>query len=121
MAKMSAKKIEKLAKEIREYLLKHELWVDVRIYFNGKAFSTDDGHGNYGYNDPNKLFVIEDVDPRRYFDYCGDILSMSFEGPLYDVMNYTFGELEEGLVAIFEKYGCYYELGNAWNLTLYKN
>lgn len=44
---------------------------------------------------------------------------MSFEGPLYDVLNYEFGSLAAGLDAIFEKYGVYYELGNAWNLTLH--
>lgn len=117
---MDAKTIECLAKEIREYLLQNELWQDVRIYFNRKAFATDDGQGHYAYNNPNKLFVIEDVDPRDYFDYCGDIMSMSFEGPLYDVLNYYFGSLESGLAAIFDKYGCYYELGNAWNLTLHQ-
>ena len=67
-----------------------------------------------------KFFVIEDVDPRDYFDYCGDIMSMDFEGPLYDVLNYYLGSLESGLVAIFDKYDCYYEFGNAWNLTLYQ-
>lgn len=118
---MNAETIEKLAKEIREYLLQNELWQDVRIYFNGKAFATDDGRGNYAYNNPNKLFVIEDVEPQDYFDYCGDILSMSFEGPLYEVLNYSFGgSLENEFAAIFKKYGCYYELGNAWNLTLYQ-
>lgn len=117
---MNAKTIEKLAKEVRTYLLENELWEDVRIYFNGKAFATDDGNGHYAYNDPNTLFEIEDIDPRDYIDYCGDILTMSFEGVLYDVLNYSLGCLESGLSDIFDRYGCYYELGNAWNLTLYQ-
>ena len=43
---------------------------------------------------------------------------MSFEGPLYEVLNgYGSSHLEEEFVKIFDKYGLYYELGNAWNLT----
>ena len=47
-----------------------------------------------------------------------NILSMSFEGPLYYVLNgYEGGHLAEEFMKIFEKYGLYWELGNAWNLT----
>lgn len=125
MAKKPTKaQIEKLAKEIRQYLLDREMWSDVRIYFNGKAFATDDREGNYYYNDPVHLVVLEDEDPRTYTEYAGDILTMTFEGPLYEALNYgDYGgyqwKTEEELTAIFRKYGLYYELGNAWNLTAY--
>ena len=116
-----------MAKEVRKFLLDHEIWQDVTIYFNGKAFSTSDGT-NYYYNDPEHLIVLEDKDPRDYFRYVNPdhILSMSFEGPLYCCMNrvgeygYEFEDMvSDGLRSIFAKYGCYGELGNAWNLTLY--
>ena len=47
---------------------------------------------------------------------------MTFEGPLYEALNYggydeNPWQTEEELTAIFRKYGLYYELGNAWNLT----
>jgi len=120
--KLTKPQIEKLAKEIRKWMLDNELWVDTRIYFNGKAFSTDDGHGQYAYNDPDRLFVLENEDPKRYFDYVGPILSMSFEGDLYDILNYCEApRLEEEFRAIFAKYGLYFELGNAWNLTAVYN
>ena len=121
--KMTKREIEKLAKEIRQFLLDHDLWVDVNIYFNGKAFSTDDRQGHYYYNDPEHLVVLDDENPRDYFEYVGNILSMSFEGPLYDVLNSYWGalgyRLEEEFRSIFEKHGLYYELGNAWNLSAY--
>lgn len=121
--KITPEAIETLAYEIREFLLKHELWQDVRIYFNGKALSTDDGNGRYAYNDPDTIFILEDQDPRRYFEYVGDILSMSFEGPLYDVLNYyspaTYcDKINNEFLGILGKYGLYYELGHAWNLSL---
>lgn len=36
--KLTEDQIEKLAVEIREFLLEHELWQDVDIYFNHKRF-----------------------------------------------------------------------------------
>ena len=123
MAKKPTKaQIENLAKEIRQYLLDREMWSDIRIYFNGKAFATDDREGHYYYNDPDHLVVLEDEDPHTYTEYAGDILTMTFEGPLYEVLNYGgYGknpwQVKEELTAIFRKYGLYYELGNAWNLT----
>lgn len=60
--------IENLAVEIREFLLAEEMWQDVTIYFNGKAFSTyDKVNGKYYYNDREHLVVQEDEDPERYF------------------------------------------------------
>ena len=47
---------------------------------------------------------------------------MSFEGELYDVLNgyaYGWGKRADEFRQIFEKYGVYFELGNAWNLTCY--
>lgn len=123
MAKKPTKAaIENLAKEIRQYLLDRDMWIDTTIYFNGKAFSTGDGQGHHYYNDPLHLVVLEDEDPHDYTEYAGDILTMTFEGPLYEALNYgDYGDnqwqTEEELTAIFRKYGLYYELGNAWNLT----
>ncbi len=125
--KPTQKQIEKMAIEVRSFLLEHEIWQDVTIYFNGKAFATSDGK-KFAYNDPDNLIVLEGKNPRDYFEYVNPdhILSMSFEGPLYDCLNmngeygYDFeSKIEEGLREIFSKYGCYYELGNAWNLSLF--
>ena len=115
---------EKLAKELRQYLIDRGMWQDARIYFGGKAFSTDDNNGNRYYNDPEHLVVLEDEDPRRYTEYAGDILTMTFEGPLYEALNYgDYGGLswktEEDLTAIFRKYGLYYEMGHSWDLSAF--
>mgnify|MGYP007061822472 CR=1 FL=1 len=120
--KMTERQIEKLAYEIRNFLLKHDLWMDVTIYFNGKAISTDDRCGHYAYNDPTKLFVLENQDPKRFFEYAGGIISMSFEGGLYEVMNYcSRPKVLNAFEKLLAKYGLHYELGNAWNLSVYPN
>ena len=109
--RLTAKQREKLAFEIVELLKKNGLWCDVCIYYNGKRLS-DEADGG--------VKVETGMDPHDYFDYAGDILSMSFEGPLYRMINdgpwFCGGELWE----LFGKYGLYYELGNAWNLSAYE-
>ena len=103
---------------------KHEMWVDVNIYFNGKCWSTSNkGCNEFCYNE-NRYFEYE-ADPKDYFEYVNEpnILSMSFEGALYEALNgYAYGwtKLEKEFNKIFEKYGLYFELGHAWNLSCYE-
>jgi len=115
------------AKEIITWLLKHEWWIDTTVYVNGKMYSCCDAQGHYHYDNIwDTVFVEENIDPNDYLEYNGDFLSMSFEGPLYDVLNlnYSFGiktcdKYIEEFNNILNKYNKYYELGNAWNLSLY--
>ena len=60
---------ECLAKQIRQFLLDNNLWQDVNIYFNGKEFSTSDDEDNFYYNDPGHLIVLENKNPRDYFQF----------------------------------------------------
>lgn len=115
------KRNENLANDIYNLLREYEIWRDVAIYYNGKCMSTSyrdaEGKEHFRYND--EPFIYED-DPRRYFEYVAKdhILSMSFEGDLYDIINYgEYPSILKKFDEIFERYGVYYELGNAWNLT----
>lgn len=125
MNRLTEQQIEALAVEIREYLLKYEMWVDVAIYFNGKCFTTHDKDaGKFYYNDREHLIVVENEDPRTYFEYVADdhILSMSFEGVVCEMLYYgEYQSIKRGFDKIFEKYGIYYEFGHHWNFTCYYN
>ena len=123
--------LEKLAGDILKFLRENGLWHDVRIYFDGKCWATDNGcgEGEPLYEPDEKaspVFLLRDKSPTDYFKYvaCPHILSMSFEGPLYECLNGYAGDhgwqIEEAFSQLLRKYGCFYELGNAWNLTLYK-
>lgn len=108
---MKAQQIEVLAKDVLKWLYEKELWIDVRVYYNGKVV----------YEKSKE----EEANPKDYFDYVAEphILSMSFEGALYEVFNGTSErayKLQEEFNEILKGYGLYYELGNAWNLTLYQ-
>lgn len=127
MKELTPEKIEELAVELRQFLIDNELWEDATIYFNQKAFSSYDIISGLSYNnDPSHLIVLEDQDPRNVTEYTGDILTMSFEGVLAGVLNYTYSDsehpnvIEDGLNALFAKYGLYYTLGELWNLTLHR-
>lgn len=72
-----------------------------------------------------KTMFLENVNPKDYFEYVGEnILCMSFEGPLYELLNcYVplsyYNSVEGEFRGILQKYGLYYELGNAWNLSTF--
>ena len=109
----------KLANELREWLLDNDLWVDVVIYFNGKAYAPwDKGMKHFYYNDREHLIEYED-DPSRCVEYYSrDGITMTFEGDLYEIINYEVApKLLEEFDRIFEKYGLYYELGFSWSLA----
>ena len=124
MIKFLRAKSEQCAKEIIAFLLKHEMWQDTYIYANGKRFSDYDGNYHYD-NTWDCVFVEEGVNPKNYLEWTGDFLCMTFEGPLYEVLNYYLSfkycdKLIAEFNAIINKYGYYYELGHAWSLALYK-
>ena len=118
--KLSKIKIEELVKEIEEFLRKNDLLGDVRIYFNNKCHDWQYAYKTLEYEKK----IMLDISPLDYFEWAAHkhILSMSFEGSFYEVMNgYTKGawDLQDKFLKLLEKYNLYYELGNAWNLTCY--
>lgn len=121
-----SKRLEDLAWDIQKWLAKHDMWQDVYIYYDGKRMGTSglvDGKEVFRYG--GKPFIEEEKDPRDYFEYVANphILSMSFEGPLYEVLNgYCIGwtKTEAEFNHLLNRHGVYYELGNAWNLSCYE-
>lgn len=110
---LTKKKINQLAFEIRDYLVNAGLEDGVAIFFNNLKM-TINRNGN-----EIQTVIKENIDPHDYFEYAAynHILSMSFDGALYERIYYCPTGARE-LSNIFERYGLYYELGNAWNLTL---
>ena len=101
-----------IARKIEAFMKKYDLLTDSRIYFNKKCWE-------YGSNG-NKT-VLEDMVGSDYFRYANDdTISMSFEGGLYNVMNYGPFDVREAFQDMLAEYGYYAELGNAWNLALYE-
>ena len=72
--------------------------------------------------------VLTDIRASDYVQYCNnnETITVVFDGGgMYEVMNSSwcspyYAKLEQEFSDILAKEGYYYELGNAWNLTLYK-
>jgi hypothetical protein len=117
--------MELLARDIYDWCVRHDLWGDNIIYFNGKAWSSSSKwSGVKGKQIAESLYEYEDKNPLDYFEYANpDTLSMSFEGALNYVLNgYVIGwtKLEAEFLKLFEKYNLYYEMGHSWNLAAFK-
>ena len=107
--KLTKIKIEKMANEIVEFLKKNDMIYDTCIYYNNKRI---------------RAGVLEngEFNPHDYFKYAAydHILSMSFEGELYNALNYYDNEtVLKQFNKILKKYGVYYELGDSWNMSVY--
>ena len=118
-------KNESLAIDIYKWCKENSLWGDNCIYFDGKAWASwPDWKGENGKKIDENLYEYENKNPKDYFEYANPkTLSMSFEGPLYRMLNaYILGwvALEDEFSKLFKKYGYYYELGHAWNLSAYE-
>ena len=116
---------ELLSIDIYHWCVKHDLWFDCCIYFNGKAWATwPEWHGEYGKQIDECLYEYDNKNPKDYCEYANpDTLTMTFEGPLNHVLNaYVNGwvKLESEFSKLFEKYGYYYEMGYAWSLSAYE-
>ena len=116
---------ESLVYDIYNWCKKRNRWGDNTIYFNGKALSNlPDWNGDKGKKIAEDLYEYENRNPLDYFEYANpSTVSMSFEGPLYSVLNgYVAGWMkkEAELEKLFEKYGYYFEYGHAWNLSAYE-
>lgn len=110
------KKLKDLAFEIAELITEYNVDQDVAIYFNDvrlQCFTTNDKEG----------WVLEEgFKGSEYTKYANDdTITMTFEGPLYSIMNcYIISDnFFDDFDNLLKEYGYYYELGNAWNLSLY--
>lgn len=115
-----------LAKNIYKWCKKKDLWGDNIIYFDGKAWSSSETWGTeQGKKIDEDLYEYECRNPKDYFEYANpETLSMSFEGSLNHVLNACvpgWVKLESAFSKLFDKYDCYYEMGHAWNLSVYEN
>lgn len=102
---------EKLANDLKKFCEKHKIG-DTTVFFNNKG---------YRFNSDVEMNVLEDVEASEYFEFANDeTVAMTFEGKLYHALNYGDDpKLAEKFNKIFEKHDCYYEFGDAWNLSVY--
>ena len=117
-------KNESLARDIYNWCIKNGLWMDVCIYFNGKAWSSSRKWSCVdGKKIDEDLYEYHDKNPLSYFEYGNpETVSISFEGGLNHILNgYSTGcyDLAKEFRELFRKYDYYFEMGNSWNGAAY--
>lgn len=98
--------IEQMAIEVAGYC--HAMgYKDVDLYYNGKKLSID------------TMKTENNVDPHDFIKYCpyNHTFSMVVDDPEFDLQEDIF--YEKGIANIFERYGLYADLGEAWNCSCY--
>lgn len=119
---------KELAEAIMKFLKDNDIALDVSIYVDNKRYS-------FAYYDfdkkeffPDPFWKEEEGEffPGDYFEYYAKqhILSMSFEGEFYRIMNVEYENkewmgLHNSFNRLLESMGVWYELGNAWNLSVF--
>lgn len=48
-----------------------------------------------------------------------ECMSVTFEGPLYDYLNYSGSHVEKALDDLFKRYGLYFEQGHSWSFGVF--
>jgi hypothetical protein len=114
---MNKERNEKLASDLKDFIIKYGV-IDTRIYFNDICY---DWCGNKFGDTCHKVLV--NIKATDYFQYGNnDTVSMSFEGGLYELLNYSVRGDSEALQefnGIFNKHKCYYDFGYDWSLSVY--
>ncbi len=116
---MEDRRVEDLAYEIADLLSSKGYEGDMAIYFNGKRLQcfTD--------NEQDGWKLEEGYKGSDYTEYANDdLITMTFEGiySIYDEINLYSNatNVVEEFDELLDEYGCYYEMGNRWNLSIYE-
>lgn len=117
MTKEIMERNEKLAYEIKDFLVKNDCFEDVTIFFNKKAMYLD-------YRNSYKDLIVNEKDSRMVFEYGNhESIIIAFEGKLYNVFNLCncayHKNIIKGLEKIFDKYNLYWEQGYSYSISLY--
>lgn len=117
--KHSEESLYNLMVDIVTYLSENDMFYDTSIYVNKKHYSSNKNKDSTELKIGSvSVYQSDCEDPSKQIEYCNkDTLTMTFEGPLYEELNY--GNAHDKLSAIFKKYGLYFEMGYAWSLTAY--
>ena len=119
---------KELADAIMKFLKDNDIAEDVSIYVNNKRYSFVyyDYEAKKFLSDPFWKEEEGKFFPGDYFNYYAKqhILSMSFEGEFYRIMNVEYEDeewkdLHNSFNRLLESMGVWYECGDAWNLSVF--
>lgn len=116
-------KLEDLGSEIVRFLQKNDLFHDVCLYVNNEKWASekpkDESNLIVRMTRHGEIYITRPFNVKDAIEYCNpDTITMTFEGDLYELLNYG-GSFVEEFSKICERWGYYYEQGHSWSLALY--
>jgi hypothetical protein len=113
-----------LAENLIDFFAKEEVWSDMCVYVDGEAWKSDNYKKEYEKTTTRKgteYYVKKDVDIAKQLEYSNPkTVTITFEGPLYDIINNVDYDYADKLSDKFLKeYGLYFEQGYAWSMAAY--
>lgn len=124
--KITPDNMKQLAFDIMDYLNTHDMWESCIIYVSNQRFLSKGWGSQYdtyekGITKKGTEYIIEnDINVKDYLEYSNpDTISLAFEGLLYDVINADLDYISKLDHKFLDKFGLYFELGHAWNMSAY--
>ena len=114
-----------VATKLVDYLSEHELFDEVRIYADGKLYSSEKTAQDQAPSKTSKgntYYMTPNVDMCEYVETADSkTIAMTFEGLLYNLINYEDYDFVYNLTQMFvAQYGLYFEMINAFTLAAYE-
>lgn len=127
MKEITPENMMETALNIIDFLNEKACWFDVHIYVANRCLKSnkymDDRDSWVEKKTLNNTIYYEkeDVDVRENLEYCNpETITMTFEGPLYSVINYEDYDFVFNMTKKFlDEYGLYFEQGHAWSMAAY--
>lgn len=114
-----------LAEKLIDYFAKEECWYEMGIYVDNERWSSnpDKNDEKFVTGKETVYYVQKNVDIKSRLEYSNpETVSLYFEGPLYETINYNDYNYISKLTQMFlEKYNLYFEQGDAWSMAAYEN
>lgn len=121
--------LRSIAVRLANYLAPRGLFHDVRIYAGGKLYSSEKAEPKSAKRRTqhrHEYWLTEGIDPAEFVStsdkpYLRKTIAMTFEGPLYEHLNYKDFELLFEMTDLYlAEYGMYFELENSYTAIAYR-
>ena len=121
---MSRRQIRKIATQLNKFFNKYHI-CGIKMWFNDDMWEyPTQSVLELDQKLERKITKNCDTKASYYSEYANDkTMTIIFEESLlYEILNYcVLPKLEDEFYKIFTDNGYYYELGNAWNLSVYES
>ena len=122
---------EKIANDLKKFIQSIDCWIDVCIFYNGKAISSNKKWNKWEgvlieeskdeFGEVMKVYEYDNIESPKYWtQYANEeTVTVLFDGAFYEWLHY-YGDWSK-LEKILTSYGAYFEFGNMNDLSIYFN